>query len=228
MFGLPGREASFTDYLLNVLFINGFIDRPYVDGAHWYLTTIVSIIIVYGLISYVLKKGNKAYVYIIWLIICDALIFCGKPNYALFIGGGYLGNVLCGVALRNIRKTKNNNEKITWICLMFFSFISVFKVRGIEEGICHSLGFFLVVLAVINRLKIVNCFPGKWLSKKSYSLYLIHQNISFIIIYHIEGLTDNYYIWMSVLAFVFSILICVPVSKLEEKIKSITDKRIQK
>lgn len=48
--GLPGRTVSFENYLLNIPFINGFLSKPYVDGAHWFLTTLVGCLICYSII----------------------------------------------------------------------------------------------------------------------------------------------------------------------------------
>lgn len=49
MFPLLGRMSTWTDWILNLTFINGFLGSPYVDGAHWYLTTLISFIIISGI-----------------------------------------------------------------------------------------------------------------------------------------------------------------------------------
>ena len=48
---LPYRTYGWLEYLLNACFVNGFIGVPYIDGAHWYLTTLLALILVYGLIQ---------------------------------------------------------------------------------------------------------------------------------------------------------------------------------
>ena len=45
-FPLRGRESSWLDYLLNICFLNGFLGTPYVDGAHWYMTTLIAVILI--------------------------------------------------------------------------------------------------------------------------------------------------------------------------------------
>lgn len=49
IFPLPERMSTWTDWLLNLTFINGFLGTPYVDGAHWYLTVLISFIIISGI-----------------------------------------------------------------------------------------------------------------------------------------------------------------------------------
>lgn len=228
LFGLPGREVSLVDYLINIPFLNGFIGSPYVDGAHWYLTTIISILFVYGFISCILKKEKNVIVYAVWILICDGLILVGKPGFAQLIGGQYLGNAICGLALRNVLISQNKRERYSWGCLIVLSFISIGIVRGIDGVICHSIGLALVFLAATNRLGLVDNSLGGWLSNKSFSLYLIHQNIAYLIIYSIEKTTGSYSVWMSVLALAFVILLAIPLSVFERKAKTITDKIVKR
>ena len=54
-FYLPDRMSTWGDWLLNLFFINGFVGTPYVDGAHWYLTTLVAFIMIVGCAK---KFGN--------------------------------------------------------------------------------------------------------------------------------------------------------------------------
>ena len=224
LFGLPGREVSFVDYLLNIPFVNGFIGRPYVDGAHWYLTTIISLFFVYGFISCILKKEKTIIVYIIWFIVCDGLILFGKPGFAQFIGGQYLGNAVCGLALRNVLLSEGKKERYSWGCLIVLCFISIVAVRGISGVICHSIGFLIVALAATKRLWIVSNQLGGWLSIISFSLYLIHQNIAYLIIYSCERVIGNYNVLLSVVALALVIILAIPLSAFERKAKIITDK----
>lgn len=41
--------STWADCILNLTFINGFMGSPYVDGAHWYLTTFISFTIISGI-----------------------------------------------------------------------------------------------------------------------------------------------------------------------------------
>lgn len=38
--------STWGDWILNIFFINGFIGTRYVDGAHWYLTILISFIVI--------------------------------------------------------------------------------------------------------------------------------------------------------------------------------------
>lgn len=47
-FKLPYRSVKVTDLVLNLLCLNGYLQKPYVDGAHWYITTLLSVVVIWG------------------------------------------------------------------------------------------------------------------------------------------------------------------------------------
>ena len=65
---LPGRTVGVKEYLLNAFMINGFIGINYVDGAHWYITSMLSIIFVVGILLK-LKLQDNHLAYLVWLIL---------------------------------------------------------------------------------------------------------------------------------------------------------------
>lgn len=86
IFGLPSRETSFLDYILNLLLINGFIGVDYVDGAHWFLTYMI---IFYAMISITLafkRNGNK----ILELYLIVNIILAVAKNYIPFVNYIYM------------------------------------------------------------------------------------------------------------------------------------------
>ena len=70
---LPNRTVSLFEYFLNIPFVNGYIGTSYVDGAHWYLTTLVSGIVIYSVILN-FKDKFKYYLLIVWLILIGLFI----------------------------------------------------------------------------------------------------------------------------------------------------------
>ena len=65
---LPGRMVSGKDFIYNVFMINGYIGTPYVDGAHWYLTTLVAFYFIQGILLKARKLEN-IYCLAIWLLL---------------------------------------------------------------------------------------------------------------------------------------------------------------
>lgn len=120
---LPNRTVTTVDYLLNIPFINGYIGTDYVDGAHWYLTILVSGIVIYSII---LKYKDK-----------------------------------------------------TQCCLLMLWLFSI---------------------GILLKFK-----PLVFIGTISYSIYLIHQNIGFIILNNMIAIVGQYYIWMSVLVSLISV-----------------------
>ncbi len=72
LFQLPGRTAPFSDFLFNFLLLGGFPGIVFVDGAHWFLRTMLTIIVFYAIILRMSsKKHFSVYVvtvlFVMWL-----------------------------------------------------------------------------------------------------------------------------------------------------------------
>lgn len=196
---LPGRNCTFLDYILNIFFINGYIGTPYVDGAHWYLTVLLSMILIFGLFRK-LRIENKWYIYIIWLILGGMLkfltILC--PNNIIFLGlfnficNRYIGIICVGISLKylnGLRKTMKSNDKklLIWLFVLFSALLYNFVFRGINFSIKFLFILLIFVLSINNKLFILKNRALLYLGTISYPLYLIHQNIAYVMeLYWIE------------------------------------------
>lgn len=197
--GLPGRECSWFDYILNVFFINGFIGMPYVDGAHWYLTTLISIIVVIGIIRKI-QLNNNIFVYCIWLIGICTLIKLGYGSITVFCGGAYLGIALTGFALAKFAYGSQKKFDRKWILLFILSILFCFIIQGINGMVILFLGLLVVVPCLLQKLKIFENPIFLFLGKISYPLYLIHQNLGFMIIQILSKWRGTYKIEISIIA----------------------------
>lgn len=89
---LPERMSTLTDWILNIIFVNGFIDTPYIDGAHWYLTTLISFIVISG-IAKKIKLDKTPFFYLGWMIVFVIAKAFDIEFVAILLGGGVLLSV---------------------------------------------------------------------------------------------------------------------------------------
>ena len=221
-FPLPGRTVNFFEYFLNILFINGFVNIAYVDGAHWYLTVLISITIVLYGISH-LKISNKMHSYIIWMGVVAVLKVFKFNQLANLIGGSYVGIACIGIAIRNIVEKTSNNK---WIQLIFISWIYTGIMLGIGYACILIITIPLFMAVVLKKVKLLENRILVYIGGISYPLYLIHQNISFIIQFYLSkiiGSFNYYYAFISlIVVFVISIIINFYIEKpIQEKIKKL-------
>ncbi|MBE6050943.1 MAG: acyltransferase [Clostridium sp.] len=212
------RIVGFKDYLLNITLINGFISKPYVDGAHWYITYILVFSICF---SYLNKKkvSNKPMLYLLWLSINAVIFFAnrifigdsfpslGKLLYIL-VGNKYLGFIVVGVCIRYIERTKDKKEKNKWILVLISALIFVLIFyRSISVFIFGII--FSFILYMRSYFSILSRFTGVvWIGDISYGIYLIHQNIGYSIMNYlrIEFNIESIFILFFV-AFIVAILL---------------------
>ena len=210
-FGLPGRETNALDLLLNLLFVNGFIGTPYIDSAHWYMTYTVSLC-VFAAFCMLIKqhKDNKALlvlmIYNISMRILSKILPLPIIARALQVlsGGGYIYYLLIGLALSYIKKDTNTtlirklfNYAVIFICLLKLILTNGFMCTGL----------FIIVLALLlgaiyERCRFLENEFFLFVGEISFVLYLIHQNIGYIIenVLIMHGVP----VWIAV---VFSIII---------------------
>lgn len=227
IFPLPNRTVGIYDFILNIFFINGFIGTPYVDGAHWYLTTLISIICVLTLIKKS-KRDNYITVYFIWMLLAVFLKLIGYDKLVNILGGSYIGIACISVSLKNMLDLGGikNYFKIKWFYLILISFVFNFGMLGIISIIELLVVIPVFIMILQEKLPFLGNNIFLFFGSISYPLYLIHQNISYIIQYYIEHLKGSYNIWIPFLSLIVVVFISyllnryieVPVQKYIKKI----------
>lgn len=201
---LPGRTVSFKDFLLNIPFINGFINVSYVDGAHWYLTVLVSAILIFSFIQKLSYKYRHC-IYWVCLTILLVLYFIHIPNNYVRLMRNNFPIIIMGACLADISK---RNIKLAYITFLF-ALLSCFIFRH------YSYNYLIILLIAVSLFLLAikqNCFIFKskmliYLGTVSYPVYLIHQNIGYELMYNLMKLYGEYKIWMSFLAIILGILL---------------------
>lgn len=198
VWNLPGRTVSFKDYVLNLIMINRFLRIPYVDGAHWYvgvLLTITAMILMFS----VFKIHEIWITYVVWLLV-ELLIDKLAPFADVYIlGGPFVGIICTGIALKNVIRILgglqdgNNIEKqLKWVSVILLAILCTYISRGWVCAVELCLIIVIFTLCALQKIPIINNRFCVFTGTISYPLYLIHQNIGFIIEMKLAELTESW------------------------------------
>lgn len=208
---LPKRMCAFLYLILNILFLNGFVGTSYVDGAHWYLTVLISFIILVGL-----GKKYKLYKIPLFYIVCLLINFIAYKLHIIFIFNLFSGNYISYLCLiAGVKGLMFNKRNMQWLFVIFISLTSMILKNGIINIIVFIIAFILFLFCLNEKLKI---FQNKYLfiiGELSYPLYLIHQNISFEIEYLMLDHLGYYSFLFGVVAIIVSFLLVILLNKID-------------
>ncbi|PID59479.1 MAG: hypothetical protein CSB44_12925 [Gammaproteobacteria bacterium] len=180
--GLPGREVSARDALVNLLMFHSYLSVPSVDGVYWSLVVELTF---YGWIFCVyltgqLRNAEYALVALILVNVASAQFGLDVPHQAeRLLMHHYAPLFLAGICFFHIA----HGEKVTrsWL-LVGFALVAVALLRPFREVLVVLVLFVIFHAAVTGRLAFLSRSVLIRLGALSYSLYLIHQNIGYIII----------------------------------------------
>lgn len=217
-FGLPKMHFTVKDFFLNLTMIqdvvNPILKTKHIDGVYWSLT---AELLFYGLMLVLFQLKLLKHIKLIgffWLLIS---IVCIPNDISIFMLG-ILFNLkwspLFFAGILFYKLWKYDAEKTKWSLhfLILFSLLSyyVLTLTKVEEESksniieCIVTTFFFVVFYLVTYSKLD--FLGKskillFLGKISYPLYLVHQNIGYIILFYL----------ISVFHFHHQIILVVPI-----------------
>jgi len=184
VFSLPNREVDISTFLLNFLMFHEYFGVGHVDGVYWTLTIELAfyfwilVIFCFGQIKNIEK------ILILWLCCSATLSFYGldeqiEQRYKSLFILDYIELFAAGICFYKYKIKNHNNFTHITIVLSVLSIYFSYSVK-ISLGICFLyLCFWLVT---IGKIKLLGNKIFVYFGTVSYSLYLIHQNIGYIII----------------------------------------------
>lgn len=184
---LPKRTVAFGDYLVNIFLINRFFNVPYVDGAHWYLSILITLFLIIAVLR-IFNIHNRPWIYTGW-VLGELLIDKADTTGTMYpIGGPFVGSFCIGIALRFLltRNSREMSDRMGWGIVITFSVISTYLTRGLICALECVVVLPILILCIKEKLPGLSFKPLVFLGNISYSLYLIHQNISYVIQYNIS------------------------------------------
>lgn len=192
--GEPRYAATIKQYLLNMTMLSGFIGVPSIDGAYWSLFVEIKFYLLVAIILIIGQIHNAQAILILWLISSLALetLPAGKLHYLLLVD--YSAYFIAGATYFLIWSKGLSGTRATMIITAWSLavFQSISQLSGFEEHYRTEMSayvvaaivsaFFLVMLLVsLRRMGFLG--RQKWIlaGALTYPLYLLHQNIGFII-----------------------------------------------
>jgi peptidoglycan/LPS O-acetylase OafA/YrhL len=184
---LKGREVSLTDVLINATMLQDWFGVLRVDNVYWTLTIELSFYIVMAILFKTKMLKHIEILGLIWLVIMVwhiriflLMMDMHVPLWIKTTGLLRYGNLFfAGILFYNL-KTKGNQwhrHVALFLCLC------VQYIFREEINPLVVVGFFgLFYLFIYGKLTWLVNKPTVFLGTISYSLYLIHQNIGYVII----------------------------------------------
>lgn len=184
--GLPGRDVSFLHMLVNLSMLNGFVGIPSVDGVYWTLRVELSFYFVIATLYFLLPRKQVLIGFLSLLI----LAFFVKYLYLL-------GNVHISIKILNLilsldflhffgagigfyLLSKKNDYLLASLLIATSILYNLAFGKGAELII--TLSFYpLFLLLSAGKAKFLSTRLLTYLGAISYSLYLVHQNIGYMI-----------------------------------------------
>lgn len=209
--GLPGEEVKFGAALANLTMIQGVFKFPHVDGAYWSLQVELFFYAAMLLLHRVgaLKGGRVYRTLAVWIVlaagvrIADILLggeislirsIAGKLQTVLTLR--YIHLFAIGMLLYRSRERAaqsgmvGTEARVKWIerALLVACLAEHWLVDGVVGTLIVAGLAILFALAARGNLAILRAAPLVFLGSISYSLYLLHQNLGYVLIRWLNSL----------------------------------------
>jgi|TARA_B110000261_G_C13082207_1_gene356386 peptidoglycan/LPS O-acetylase OafA/YrhL len=229
LIGLPGREVTITTFFGNFLMFHNYFNIPHVDGVYWTLSIELTFYL-WMLIIFSLKLLKRIDFISLFTLIISALFHFKVITLSdimidlLFIRWSVF--FIIGISLYKIFVKETNLLTYINIIVALALIFHIFELKSLI--ICSSITL-VIYLGTNGYLGFLKNHVLTFTGTISYSLYLIHQNIGYVIIN--KGYEYDIHPLVSILSsIVFSIIIAVILNKLVEKpaskfLKNIYQKR---
>ncbi|WNO07845.1 acyltransferase [Teredinibacter sp. KSP-S5-2] len=188
IFSLPGREVSIEHALLNLTMLQKWLRIPAVDGVYWTLAIELAFyLIMFSLYLLNLLKRIEL-ISLLWLLLITAAYAAESRSgvtiheaikLTLLLTHGYL--FIAGMMFYKFMIVKN----FISLSIAFLSLIIGLYIGDTSIWL-HCAFYATFTLFTCNLLKFIAVKPLVFLGSISYSLYLTHQNIGYVVIKLLE------------------------------------------
>jgi peptidoglycan/LPS O-acetylase OafA/YrhL len=210
IFGLQDREVSLLVMIANLTMLNGFLGIPYVDGVYWSLMVELTF---YAFISFFYFYLNKKFVLVnflslVWISFYFNYFKSIETSYDLINIVSFLLSMdylhLFGAGIGFYLLSIGESKMLAWLLIVS----SVIHTSMFETGaplIVLFSFYFIFMIVIYGNSNILSLRIFTYLGSISYSLYLVHQNIGYIIINYAYdySISPYYALALAVIASIF-------------------------
>lgn len=201
IFGLPGLESHWWEALVNLTMVQRLFGIPHVDDVYWTLTVELSFYALMWLALVSKQLGHIVRWGTVWLGLMALYAFISEllgvalPGAAanfLLLEHGHL--FFAGILFYKLFKgaAPRPTPLLLGLCLAL-----QFVVAPLESGLIVGMFFALFWLLIKGWLRVLVVPPLLFLGSISYSLYLLHQNVGYVVmreLYALEGVLPAWFI----------------------------------
>ncbi|MBN9299436.1 MAG: acyltransferase [Filimonas sp.] len=177
------RDTTWKDALVNMTMLNGLVGVKGVDPSYWSLQPELFF---YLLMTFLFFTRLSKYLYTCLWVWLGLILFYNLvhkiPVAGAFLNLKYGSLFIAGICFYKIKVEKDLSLQALF--LLIASYVCTLVVLRDLEGVYGSITivYLLFICALFCKMKIFSWKALIFLGNISYALYLIHQNIGFIII----------------------------------------------
>ncbi|HEY2037669.1 MAG TPA: acyltransferase [Steroidobacteraceae bacterium] len=209
IFGLAGRQTTVVQALVNLSMLHELVHVPDVDAVYWSLQ-VELIFYCWMLLAYLSGALRHIRTVLCVALLAPVVYFLSRrllghePSYlaGTLLLVAYLPYFTIGIAAYNLRAGRGSPYKD--LLLMVAAVAVIALCGGAGDWLVGALAAGVFCLLAANRLAPIAQAPLVFLGTISYPLYLLHQNIGYVVIREAmrHGISPN-------AAIVTAILVCV-------------------
>lgn len=222
-------HIELTQYLANLSMISGYFGIKAVDGVYWTLLVELKFYFLIIILLFFNQIKNIKYYLFAWLIISLLSLYINIPSkIEFFLLTKWSSYFIAGAFFYLIRKDGFSLLYLAGIFLSYYISIkhAYWRIHGLNEHYQTEFSPFIVIgiisvfyiimfLVSIKKTKLLNKKTMLHFGILTYPLYLIHQNIGFML-FNYFGNDNNKYILLLITIFIM-ILLAYIISKYYEK-----------
>jgi peptidoglycan/LPS O-acetylase OafA/YrhL len=202
LFKLPGGIASLKSFLLNLTMVPSLFHQPMADTAYWSLQVELTFYVIISVLYLMRKRIPILFSLGLWLVASgiNKTVSINRDlhgmltnvfilNYApLFIIGIIFYLLYTQRLMLDMDETQKSRMQTPYLLMLIGSLGIYFLYFGPKSFLVIITYCCIFLYACTNNAVIILYKPFVYLGTISYSLYLLHQNIGYVVIISLAGL----------------------------------------
>ena len=214
--GLPGREIETLSAVANILMFHGYLGVKSIDGVYW--TLVVELTFYFWVFCFYLtgqlKRAEIIFgMFLIVAILESSSIINLNPHLKNILMLEHISFFIAGICFYKIVNKVHNKWTYGILLLSLITTVSTFSL---DLSLLFLVFYVTFYIAITTKTKFLAYKPLLFLGGISYPLYLVHQNIGYVIINKFYAYGFNPYLSIAT-AISVSIVLAVVANKYIER-----------